>query len=418
MITISVTTSISRAAGGLQQSVRRLHQTLNELPGMKVFIATMLDEYSEQDVHEWLPLTVITAPVIGLRAFGFAPELVPKLLEVEAEICHTHGLWKYTSIAVSRWHEKTRRPYLISPHGMLDPWAVRNSAWKKRIALTFYERKHLEKSACIRALCDAEAQAIRQFGLRNPICVIPNGIDIPNARIANLNGQRAPWNDGLTNGKKVLLYLGRLHPKKGLFNLIRAWAEVRKEEGRMQKAEEWILAIAGWDQGGHEDDLKRLATESGMAWADIRDQKSGGSRLVSAFSSKNASLLFLGPQFGDDKASCYAHCDAFILPSFSEGLPMVILEAWAYGKPVLMTAECNLPEGFAANAAIQIKPNVESITNGLKSLFKSSDDSVLALGTNGRTLVASRFNWPKAARDMLKVYNWLRGSGAKPSVVI
>jgi glycosyltransferase involved in cell wall biosynthesis len=259
MNTTSVVASISRKAGGLQQSVRRLHQSLNEIPGVKVSVAALLDEYSVQDVQEWAPLPVSLSPVVGPRAFGFSTSLFPKLLDIDADIMHTHGIWQYPSMAVSRWHKRTGRPYLISPHGMLDPWAVRNSAWKKRIALAVYERRHLENASCIRALCDAEAQAIRQIGLRNPICIIPNGIDVPEIGNQKTESRNLPWAGCVEPGRKVLLYLGRIHPKKGLANLIRAWSEIQKAESRKQKAEEWVLAIAGWDQRGHELELKRLA---------------------------------------------------------------------------------------------------------------------------------------------------------------
>jgi glycosyltransferase involved in cell wall biosynthesis len=296
---------------------------------------------------------------------------------------------------------------------MLDAWALRHSALKKRVAGWVFENQNLRQAACLHALCESEAKSYRNYGLRNPICVIPNGIEAPGAGKSAIEGPIR--RNGLAAGRKVLLYLGRIHPKKGIMNLIRAWAAIRQSE--------WILAIAGWDQGGHEQELKSLATELGIAWSDIRGQKSDGncpvsSSQASAFGVKNASLLFLGPQFGDNKASCYADCNAFILPSFSEGLPMVILEAWAYGKAVLMTAECNLPEGFAANAAISIVPNVASIICGLKSLFEASAESVQAFGANGRALVANRFNWHKCALDMIEVYRWLLGDGAKPRVVV
>jgi poly(glycerol-phosphate) alpha-glucosyltransferase len=130
------------------------------------------------------------------------------------------------------------------------------------------------------------------------------------------------------------------------------------------------------------------------------------------------SVVFLGPQFGEAKAACYRECDAFILPSLSEGLPMVVLEAWSHGKPVLMTPECNLPEGFAANAAIRIQPSVESITQGLRELFRAPHSALCTLGTNGRKLVARKFTWPKVAADMKSVYEWVLGGGPKPGCVV
>jgi poly(glycerol-phosphate) alpha-glucosyltransferase len=271
---------------------------------------------------------------------------------------------------------------------MLDPWAVKNSAWKKCLALMLYERAHLENAACLRALCEAEAKAIRAFGLKNPICIVPNGIDVPEAK-----GQKSVVSGLESDGRMVLLYLGRIHPKKGLVNLIRAWKQTLSSQHSTNK---WLLAVAGWDQGGHEKELRKLSAECG-----IQD-----------------SVVFLGPQFGNNKAACYRNCDAFILPSFSEGLPMVVLEAWAYGKPVLMTPECNLPEGYTAKAAIRIETNVESISQGLQELSRSSHSALCSIGDNGKALVAGRFTWPKIAVEMKSVYEWALGGGPKPDCVI
>jgi glycosyltransferase involved in cell wall biosynthesis len=184
-------------------------------------------------------------------------------------------------------------------------------------------------------------------------------------------------------------------PKKGLVNLLKAWAAIQMPDARRQTPE-WVLAIAGWDQGGHEKELRMLSAEYG-----IQD-----------------SVKFLGPKFGDDKAACYRECDAFILPSFSEGLPMVVLEAWAHCKPVLMTPECNLPEGFAANAAIRVETSTESIAQGLQELFRTSHSALHTLGDNGRALVAGKFTWPKVAVEMKSVYEWVLGRGPKPGCVV
>lgn len=97
---------------------------------------------------------------------------------------------------------------------------------------------------------------------------------------------------------------------------------------------------------------------------------------------------------------------------------MAVLEAWAYAKPVLMTPECNLPEGFTANAAIQIEANPDSIARGLEDLFRVPSSALRVLGDNGRSLVATRFTWPKIAQDMKSVYDWVLGGGQKPVCVL
>ena len=371
--------SISRDAGGLFQSVRGLAKAV-AFTKASVRVFGIRDKQSALDSQEWRPLSVQTFRP-QLRAWGYANQLVPAMLGADLDVLSVHGLWKYCSVASRRWHQRTDCPYVIHPEGMLEPWALRNARWKKRIAGLLYENQHLREAACLRALSEAEADSIRAYRLRNPICVIPNGIDLPDLSESNAKIQ---WEK-----RKTLLYLGRLHPKKNISNLIHAWNEIFNSQ--RGSCERWVLAIAGWDQGGYESELKRIA--------------------------RGASVVFLGPRFGREKSECYRACDAFILPSLSEGLPMTVLEAWSYAKPVLMTPECNLPEGFSARAAFQIGPRPEEIAAGLKQLVEMSDHDRSAVGTRGRTLVATKFSWPRIGEQMRAVYEWVLGGAAAPQTI-
>ena len=368
--------SVSRKAGGLFQSVRGLAKAVAST-NADVQVFGIRDEQSAVDVQEWRPLSVHTFSP-RLRAWGYSNQLVPALLAADLDILSVHGLWKFCSVGSHRWHRQTGRPYMVHPHGMLEPWAVRNAMWKKRVAALLYENQHLREAACLRALSEAEAQSIRSYGLRNPICVIPNGVDLPDLRETNTKTQSA--------NQKTLLYLGRLHPKKNILNLIRAWNETFNSQ--CAGTDRWVFAIAGWDEGGYESELKRIAAGN--------------------------SVVFLGPQFGADKSECYRSCDAFILPSLSEGLPMAVLEAWSYAKPALITPECNLPEGFEADAALRIGTTPEEIADGLKQLREMSDNDRTAMGARGRDLVATRFSWPRIGEQMRAVYEWMLGGGATP----
>src|SRR5260221_10201895 len=119
-----------------------------------------------------------------------------------------HGLWMYPTGVALAWHRRTGRPFVVNPHGMLDPWAVNNSCWKKRFVSFFRENSSLRHAACLRALCESEAGSIRAYGLRNPICVIPNGIDLPGGSVT----LPLPGEGRGGAGRNVLLYLGRIHP--------------------------------------------------------------------------------------------------------------------------------------------------------------------------------------------------------------
>jgi glycosyltransferase involved in cell wall biosynthesis len=389
MKTLCIMDWVSRTNAGLFEAERRLQQTLQAKVGIEVEVVGLEDAMTEADRPNWLPLSPVALPVTGPRSFGYAAGFADVLSESNADLGCLVGLWKYPALSAHRWSRKSGKPLLIAPHGMLDPWALRHSGYKKKVAAWLFQNAQLRRAACLRALCAAEAASFRAYGLKNPVCVIPNGIDLPAQEERN-----APRHPRFPAERKVLLYLGRIHPKKGLVRLLEAWAASAKAG--------WLLAIAGWDQGGHEAALKRQATDRGIVWTDSADGP------------PEASILFLGPQFGQEKASCYASCDAFILPSVSEGLPMVVLEAWAYGKPVLMTPECNLPEGFATGAALRFQTTSESIEAGLRKLFGLSVDDLRTMGQNGRKLVEDKFDWRKVAVQMASVYEWILGGGAKP----
>ena len=397
--------SVSRKAGGLHESVRRLVQSLASL-GVGVRVLTVEDEFTDVDLGAWDPVRVDVFPATWPNSFGYSPGFLKALNEEHPDLTHTHGIWTYPSIATAAYCTRQRVPYMISPHGMLDPWAVHHHRWKKVLAYALYESNHVRGARCIRALCESEARSIRQMKLRNPVAVIPNGIDLPESTGGNGVNGSAPWSDGLERGKKVMLFLGRIHRKKGLTNLLRAWAAHRKEKS----SDEWVLAIAGWDQDGYEADLKRLCGDLEIPWTDLKRTENS----ASATFSQTASVFFLGPQFQKAKAACYRNCDAFVLPSFSEGLPMAVLEACAYGKPVVMTPECNLPEGFAASAAVQIDTSVESIAEGLREIRSLPDEALREIGERGRKLVEERFTWPKIALQIKTTYEWMLGATEKP----
>lgn len=381
--------SLSRNAGGMFNSVRQLSLSMNALAGVEVEVFGLADEYVQEDLDSWDGVKTHVLRRMGPRIFGYAPKLESALRGANLDVLHVHGIWMYPSMACRRWAAETGKPYVISPHGMLDPWAVRHSGWKKRLAGWLYEDDHLRGAACIRALCEPEAEAIRSYGLRNPVCVIPNGMDLPENAVA----EAPPWQETIPADAKVLFYLGRLHPKKGLANLLRAWAIARRA-GNVQGA--WHLVIAGWDQGGHEQELKSLADNLGIG----------------------TSTHFPGPQYGAAKHACYSYADAFVLPSYSEGLPMAVLEAWAYGLPVLMTPQCNLPEGFVSGAAVRVEPEADSISEGLSGFFALPDHERKAMGMQGRQLVEDKFTWISIAEQMMRVYRWVIEGGEKPDCVM
>lgn len=318
---------------------------------------------------------------------------------------------------------------MVTLNGMLEPWAMAQSRWKKRIAWWLYEGRNLQDAACLQVNTEAELGSARRCGLKGPCAVIPNGVDLP--AVAE-GGMVAPSREEA--GPEILAYLGRLHPKKGLRHLLKAWSSLLT--GAAPRHASWVLGLAGWDQGGHELELKGLLQDQGVPWVDFRDgsgparwpaalaglaERLGGERWASfagTTGGPEAKVLFLGPLFGKQKDDFLRASSAFILPSFSEGLPMAGLEAMAYQLPLLITPQSNLVEAYTAGAALRIEPEAGSIQNGLCQLMEMSGGERREMGARGRRLVEQRFTWPKVAAEIREVYDWILGGGPEPGCIV
>jgi poly(glycerol-phosphate) alpha-glucosyltransferase len=355
--------------------------------GCDVSVFAVEDRFSGRDAAEWTDVALRLHPGRGPGSLGYSPGLAASVTAADLDILHSHGLWMYPSVVARKWASRNGKPHVVSPRGMLDPWALANSRWKKRIAWSLFEHGNLSNAACLHALTEAEAGAMRRVGLRNPIAVIPNGVDAP----PDTGDPRSPeWLRG--DGRALLLYLGRIHPKKGLLPLVEAWKALAR---RSDLTRRWVLAIAGWDDGGH------LAALDAAIHAHSLERD----------------ILLPGPLYGEAKDAALRHARAFILPSLSEGLPVAVLEAWSYGLPVFMTGACGLPEGFREEAALEIsvEPGAMAATlaDGLGDAAALS-----AAGARGRALAQRKFAWNRIAADMADVYRWLAGSAPRPSTVL
>jgi poly(glycerol-phosphate) alpha-glucosyltransferase len=384
-----LTYSISRADGGIFEVTRRTAQSLLEQPGMNVEVLGLEDSFTRDDLAQWHPIRPKTFRHRGPRLCGYVPGLRRALDDANADVLHVHGIWSYYTLAGHNWSKQTMRPYVLTVHGMLSSFALQVARWKKLLVQRFFKDTVLRSARCLQAFTHRELDDIRRFGLDNPVCVIPNGVDLP---------QRAPsgpppWHGRIEPGRKVLLYLGRLHPIKGLPNLIQAWSLFRRKGG--SSAKQWSLAIAGWDQDGHEAALRKQVESAGLS----------------------DSVHFLGPQFGADKEAAYHLANAFVLPSRSEGLPSVVLEAWANRLPVLMTPECSLPEGIQSGAALPIATAPERTAEALAELAAMSDAERASIGQRGRHLVEKQFTWSRVAVELRSVYAWMVEGGAPPACV-
>ena len=380
---------VSRTFTGVFEVSRRFAQSVAELGVDDVAVLGMTDEFTEADRPLWHPLEAQSFPSRG-GAFGYAPELTAMLLALRPDVTHVHGIWTYAGVAAARCARGRGTPYVLSPHGMLDPWAVANSGWKKRLARLLYEERVQFGAACMHAATEIEFGDLRRYGRKNPICVIPYGVDIPDPRLRDLP---APWADVVPHGARTILFMGRYHPKKGVVPLLKGWKLWRKRQGT--GADEWHLILVGYDEGGHEQELRDLVESEALGRC----------------------VHFLPPQFGDKRSGAYFHCDAFILPSFSEGLPTAVLLAWAHGKPAIITSSCNLNHWVDAGAGLLVEPEANSIAQGLGTFCAMAPSERQEMGGKGLEIVTRNFVWGEVARQMREVYHWMRGGGDPPDTV-
>lgn len=357
-----LTASASRLGGGVAAALYS-HAALLREAGAEVTVVALADRHSEDDRAALGETPLRTVAVSGPAMFGYASGLVAQLLATKADLLHQHGLWMYPSRAATLWARRTGRPYLISPHGMLDPWITGRGRWKKALARLGYERASWRRADAFHALTPDEAADIRREAGERRTLTIPNAA--PPA-IALTAGEREPH----------LVFISRIHPKKNLAALVEAWQAAELPPGAR-------LTIAGWGDP-----------------ADVAEFKA---RLAKA----PPSVEFIGPVHGEAKQRLLQAARYVILPSHSEGLPMTILEAWAAGTPTIMTAACHLPEGFAAGAACECGTNAPSVAAAIGQALTCDEARWHAMSDAALALARGPFSAERVAQQWVSAYREL-----------
>ena len=363
-----LTASASRAGCGVFEAVVAQAEILRTL-GAQPLIFALHDEHSATDRSRFAPSPAHVHPITGPAAFGYAPTLFANLLAAKLDCLHLHGIWMYPSHAGAKWARQTGRPYLISPHGMLDPWIIARGRWKKALARIGYERAGWQAACAFHALTASEAADIHHESGRTDTIVIPNA------------GPIVAPPDTSPRARHVA-YIGRIHPKQNLAALVAAWRQAELPADAR-------LTIAGW---GEPQDVAALRMAIGEAAGTID---------------------FVGPLYGAAKQALLARARFAILPSLSEGLPMAVLEGWAAGAPSIMTAACHLPEGPAAGAALICDPDAGSIAQALTRALQSSEPEWQAMARAARALAAGPFRGQTVAAHWAAAYDTLMAGAGR-----
>lgn len=295
----------------------------------------------------------------------------------ERTVAHLHGVWEpiiLRSVPVLRRHGA---PYVLAPHGMLDPYSLSQKAWKKRLALALVYRRMINGAAAIHALNADERDLLAPLGFNPPVEVIPNGVNWEAFDALPASGSFRGSHPAVGGGP-FFLFLSRLHHKKGLDVLAEAYAAYAAGGG------DWSLVVVGPDGGARGDFERRIASHALAERVHV-----------------------VGPLYGASKLHALRDAGAFVLPSRQEGFSIAITEALAMGLPVIVTSHCHYPEVEEVGAGIVTPLDAQPFAEAMARVASSGEAKRTAMGEAGRRLVKQRFTWPVIAERTIQLYQRL-----------
>ncbi|MGH8560325.1 MAG: glycosyltransferase [Methylococcales bacterium] len=383
---IHTVASLEKSTGGPARTVTALCEGLGRLEIKVGLVTQKVFTGHDQDViplSELVQTTFVQAVAIPRLRVTFAPGYKAALKRqcrlLGAKLIHSHGLWLPSNHAATSVARCLDIPLIVSPRGMIEPWAMRYGAWKKKLVWLAYQKNDLMCAHVLHATSVTEMDNLRALGFRQPVALVPNGVDAP------VCGTR-PKRTG--DEPRTVLFLSRLHPVKGLLNLVRAWHQIRPEG--------WRVVIAGPDENNHRAEVEAAIHDLGLS---------------EIFS-------FAGPIDDSEKWDYFLSADVFVLPSFTENFGVVVAEALASGIPVVATKGSPWAEFVTYGCGWWVDIGVEPLAAALCEAVSLSDTERNTMGLRGRKLVEERYGWPGIAADMRTVYEWVLGGGAKPACVI
>lgn len=289
------------------------------------------------------------------------------LSDIKPDIVHVNGLWKMSAHAMCIAAFERCVPIVISPRGMLDPWALSVKKWKKKLGLLLYQRNDLSRASAIHVTSELEANHVREFGLRQPVILAANGVMVPSLNIAREKSCKS------VSRARTAIFVSRLHPGKGLILLADAWAALHPSG--------WKMVVVGPDGYGHKAEVCERLRQLGI----------------------ESDWKFVGELNDNEKWRALANADLFIHPSASENFGVSIAEALASGLPVITTKGCPWSE-IHGTCGWWIDRNVQSLVCAIREAMSISDDERGKMGERGRQLILKKYTWTSIAEQMVNGY--------------
>ncbi len=304
-------------------------------------------------------------------------------------VIHLHTAWRYPAYCVWRIARELDIPYLCTAHSALYAQSMRRSAWKKHLAWWTYTRRVLDHAACIHATEPREASEVGALVPRAQVVLIPTGVTV--SRDTSVRSHLDVCRRlGLDPTKRYMLFLSRIHPRKGLHTLLEAWASIRRQN------DDWRLLVVG-------------PTEDRHYWARAKDLiRAGG---------LSDSVIYKGVLVGRAKEDAYAAAELFVLPSLFENFGHVVAEALAAGCAVITTTETPWQDVATHGAGWIVEPSLASLRQALADALRCTSAELRSRGRRGVALVAG-MDWDTMARRMIDVYAWMLGRRSPPESVV
>ena len=314
-------------------------------------------------------------PYWNILDYKFSPSLTHWLFHNigNYKLVHTNAVFSYPVLPAYWACQRNKIPYVVTPRGMLEPWALNYKSYKKGLYFSLVEKPALQKASAIHTLASTEAENIKTLNLGTPLVVIPNGIYRANFE-ALPNPEIFYQEFSETRNKTLIIFLGRIDPKKGLDLLAKAFAKAHK------LFPETHLIVAGQDNTGYLPTAQNYFKEEGCADA----------------------VTFTGMLTGEIKYAALAASNIYVAPSYSEGFSMSVLEGMATGLPCVITTGCNFPEAKDVAKIVDIDP--EQIANALISLLQTPLEAK-NMGDRARAFILENYTWDKIVLKMIAIYN-------------
>ncbi len=390
---VFLTTSLSRSSGGPFLSVSGLAKAVARDGKATVSVVGAYAEKSlwPEDRLQWSGTPVTAISYRGLRTSLPLRDALSKTLSAARDnaagmLVHLHGIWDAASLALALLRKPLDCPLVISPRGMLEPWALEQRRIKKQMALRLWQHGLLGQAAILHATSQMEYEGFRRLGFRNPVAIVPNGIDIPPDDVVAEDGSPYPSRADDTPLRRCV-FLSRLHPKKGLPLLLHAWNRLRPQG--------WSLHIAGAGDGAYEREIRDIIRTLGLE-----------------------GVFLVGDLRGDEKWQFLGGADLFVLPSQSENFGIAVAEAMAVGVPVITTQGTPWQVLRDQQMGWWVPADEESILTAMREAISEPQPRLRARGVRARKYVGDTFGWDSIGDRMRACYDWALERGPLPPEIV